>query len=96
MYPLVKHINFKNRYLEALTQEADSLIAHKRVEEAIDTYNQAINFATTNFGIITEELAALNKKVAEIYFRIGEVEAALMFINCAQKMYEKIYGESHV
>lgn len=45
---------------------------------------------------MTEELAILNKKVGEIYFRIGEVDAAIMFINCAQKICEKIYGESYV
>lgn len=45
-------------------------------------YNQAINYASTNFGIMTEELAMLNKKIAEIYFRIGEIDAAVLFGHC--------------
>lgn len=59
-------------------------------------YNQAINYASTNFGIMTEELAMLNKKIAEIYFRIGEIDAAVLFGHCGERMCERIYGESHV
>jgi hypothetical protein len=45
---------------------------------------------------MTEDLALLNKKISEIYFRIGEVDTAVVFIHCGQKMCEKIFGESHV
>lgn len=41
---------------------------------------------------MTEQLALLNKKIAQIYFRVGEIDTSLLFINCAQKMCEKIYG----
>jgi hypothetical protein len=41
---------------------------------------------------MSEQLAFLNKKIAQIYFRVGEIEAALLFIHCGQKMCEKIYG----
>jgi tetratricopeptide (TPR) repeat protein len=43
-----------------------------------------------------EQFGFLNKKLAQIYFRVGEIETAMALIQCGQKMCERIYGESHV
>lgn len=45
---------------------------------------------------MNEQLAFLNKKIAEVYFRLGEIEAAILFMDCSAKIFEKIHGLSDV
>jgi tetratricopeptide (TPR) repeat protein len=71
--PTVKAVVLPIRHLDELIAQADALLERKRIEEAIEKYNQAINFASSNFGIMAEQFSFLNKKLAQIYFRVGEI-----------------------
>ena len=49
-----------------------------------------------NFGTLHDKLALVHKKISNIYFRIGEINRALLFAPNSCRMLEHIYGVSHI
>jgi hypothetical protein len=72
------------------------MILNFQVEEAIDAYNKAVQYIFTSFGGAHHKLAEVHKKISNIYFKIGEIDTALLFANHSCEMYETIYGEDHI
>lgn len=66
------------------------------VEEAIEAYNRAAQYIVTSYGGAHEKLASINKKMASIYFKIGDIDASIMFAEHSCEMYKAIYGHDHV
>lgn len=49
-----------------------------------------------NLGVMTENFVLAHKKLSEIYFRIGEIDAALLFAHHGENLLEKYYGVEHI
>lgn len=45
---------------------------------------------------MTDKFVLAHKKLSEIYFRIGEIDAAILFGHHGEKLLEKFYGLDHI
>jgi hypothetical protein len=49
-----------------------------------------------NFGNLHDKLALVHKKISNIYFRIGEIDTALIFATNSCRMLEQVVGVTHI
>ena len=94
--PLCKHVPIECKDLLDIIDEGDRMAAKCKVEEAIDSYNKAMQYVMANFGGFHEKLAMVHKKLSNIYFRIGELDTALLFASHSCSIFESIFGIDHI
>lgn len=74
--------------MDHLIAEGDNFLSQFFVEEAIDSYNKAIQYILTTFGGNNEKLPLIHKRLSFIYFKIGDIETALLFGTHSLGMFE--------
>ena len=55
-----------------------------------------MQYVFTSFNGVHEKLALINKKLAGLYFKIGDAEAACLFAVSSCEIYEVLLGREHV
>ena len=67
-------------------------MAKYQLEEAFEAYNKALQYVFNVYNGIHQKLALINKKIADIYFKVGDIEMATLSALNACEIYEKLLG----
>jgi tetratricopeptide (TPR) repeat protein len=79
-----------------LIEEGDLLANKYQLEEAFEKYNRALQYLFVSFNGVHEKLALINKKIAGIYYKVGDFDTAIMSALSSCEIYESLLGPEHV
>ena len=75
-----------------MIERADQHLAKFQIEEAIELYNNAVQYMVGLYGGMSDEIAAVHHKIASVYYKLGGFDTAIMCERSSLELLEALYG----